>query len=103
MLLFTSFGEHTGHDGFLALHRRLPEMLGEPSLDYRTRLAHGEVGFLEWTASGEGRCVEDGADTYLVRDGWIMQTIHYTVTHDPDRAARPPASRPATEEDRHDR
>jgi len=43
-------------------------------------LVEGELGFLEWSARGSGAEVEDGADSYLIRDGRIVaQTIHYTV------------------------
>jgi hypothetical protein len=44
-------------------------------------MAEGEMGFLEWTGeAGNGARVEDGADSYLIRDGRIRaMTIHYTV------------------------
>lgn len=44
----------------------------------------GEVGFLEWTAEADGGRVDDGADSYVIRNGRIVaQTIHYTVTPAP--------------------
>jgi hypothetical protein len=49
-------------------------------------LAHGDIGFLEWTATCQGMRVDDGVDTYLVRDRWItVQTIHYTVSSQRER------------------
>ena len=43
-------------------------------------VAHGEVGYLEWTADGPTARVRDGADSFVIRDGRIVaQTIHYTV------------------------
>jgi hypothetical protein len=93
VVLLTSFRVYRGHDGFLTLHRRLREQLPSPQFTYRTRLAHGEVGFLQWTAACDDRRIDDGADTYLVRDGWIViQTIHYTVAR--DRGDAPAQARP---------
>ena len=43
------------------------------------------MGFLEWTGEADnGARVEDGADSYLIRDGRIhAMTIHYTVLPPP--------------------
>ena len=47
---------------------------------YTNRLVEGRVAFLEWTAQAEHARVSDGADSFLIEDGWIVaQTIHYTV------------------------
>jgi hypothetical protein len=41
----------------------------------------GETAYLEWSARSGERRVEDGVDTFLVRDGLIVvQTVRYTVT-----------------------
>jgi hypothetical protein len=38
------------------------------------------VLYLEWKATGGGRRVEDGIDTFIFRDGMIrVQTVVYTV------------------------
>jgi hypothetical protein len=38
------------------------------------------VAFLAWTAEVEHARVRDGADSFIIKDGWIVaQTIHYTV------------------------
>jgi hypothetical protein len=38
------------------------------------------VCFLEWTARSDEAKIEDGADSFCIRDGRIVaQTIHYTV------------------------
>ena len=58
------------------LERELP---GAPYV-YTNRLVEGRVAFLEWTAQAEHARVSDGADLFLIEDGWIVaQTIHYTV------------------------
>ncbi|HEV3475647.1 MAG TPA: nuclear transport factor 2 family protein [Actinomycetota bacterium] len=80
VVFLTGFGTYHGHDGARALHRRLAERVPDLRLIYRTRLVHGDIGFLEWTAQGRDTVIPDGADTYLVRDGRIVvQTIHYTT------------------------
>lgn len=39
-----------------------------------------DVLYLEWKATGGGRKVEDGIDTFIFRDGMIrVQTVVYTV------------------------
>jgi ketosteroid isomerase-like protein len=41
-----------------------------------------DVLYLEWKATGGGRRVDDGTDTFVFRDGMIaVQTVVYTV-HD---------------------
>lgn len=50
-----------------------------------------DVGFLEWTArAADGSRVEDGADSFVIRDGRIRaQTIHYTVPPAPGTTRTP--------------
>lgn len=62
------------------LARLLDQELPKATFEYRTVLVELEMGFLEWTTRAQGAVVEDGADSYLIRDGRIIaQTIHYTV------------------------
>lgn len=80
LVVLTGRGVYRGHDGLRQLAQLLREELGEATFEYRTRLVEGEMGFLEWSARGERGQVQDGADSYLIRDGRIIaQTIHYTV------------------------
>lgn len=80
VVLLTGRGLFRGHEGVRELARVLLEELPNPRFEYQTRLVHGEVGFLEWTARADHARVEDGADSYLIRGGKIIvQTIHYTV------------------------
>jgi hypothetical protein len=83
VVLLTGRGVYRGHDGVRELNRMLMEELPEARFEYRTRLVHGEMGFLEWAARADGARVDDGADSYLIRGGKIVaQTIHYTVRRD---------------------
>lgn len=80
LVVLTADGVFRGHDGLRQLAQRLREELPDSSFEYITQFVAGDVGFLEWTGQGGGFVVEDGADSYVIRDGKIVaQTIHYTV------------------------
>lgn len=80
LVTLTGDGVYRGYDGMRQLARRLMQELPQARFQYRTLLVEGEIGFLEWSAESPAATVEDGADSYLIRDGRIVaQTIHYTV------------------------
>lgn len=81
VVLLTGYGIYHGKDGVRAKARLLAEQLPGGEWDYRTVMVEGETGFLEWRGRADnGVTVEDGADSYLIRDGKIhAMTIHYTV------------------------
>ncbi len=69
-----------GREGARQLARWLEEELPDAPYTYTTRMVEGRVAFLEWTAEAERTRVRDGADSFVIEDGWIVaQTIHYTV------------------------
>jgi hypothetical protein len=73
-------GIFRGRDGTRELARLLEEEMPKAPYVYTNRLIAGRVAFLEWTAESEHACVRDGADSFVIEDGWIVaQTIHYTV------------------------
>ncbi|MDK3256371.1 nuclear transport factor 2 family protein [Blastococcus capsensis] len=73
-------GVFRGREGARTLARLLAEELPEAPYVYTNRLVEGRVAFLEWTAESDHARVRDGADSFLIEDGWIVaQTIHYTV------------------------
>jgi hypothetical protein len=73
-------GVFRGRDGARELARLLAEELRGAPYTYTNRLIDGRMAFLEWTAEAEDVRVRDGADSFLIEDGWIVaQTIHYTV------------------------
>jgi hypothetical protein len=73
-------GVFRGHNGVRELARLLAEELPDARYTYTNRLVEGRIAFLEWTAESEHARVRDGADSFLIEDGWIIaQTIHYTV------------------------
>lgn len=78
--VLSAVGIHRGHDGVRHLADILHTYLPDRGYQYRQVLCSGEVGMLQWTAEGPNIDVDDGADSYLVRDGRIVaQTIHYSV------------------------
>jgi hypothetical protein len=73
-------GVFRGHDGVRELARLLAEELPDAPYTYTNRLVEGRIAFLEWTADADHARVRDGADSFVIEDGWIVaQTIHYTV------------------------
>lgn len=73
-------GIFRGHEGATKLAGLLEEELPQAPYVYTNRLVDGRVAFLEWTAEAEHARVRDGADSFVIEDGWIVaQTIHYTV------------------------
>lgn len=73
-------GVYRGYEGMRKLAQRLREELPNAVFEYRTVLVEEDVGFLEWSGRGGNAHVDDGADSFVIRDGKIVaQTIHYTV------------------------
>jgi hypothetical protein len=73
-------GIFRGRDGAKTLARLLEQELPKAPYFYTNRLIDGRVAFLEWTSEAENARVRDGADSFVIENGWIVaQTIHYTV------------------------
>ena len=80
IVVFERRGIFRGRDGVRELARLLENELPRAPYVYTNRLTEGRVAFLEWTAESERARVRDGADSFVIEDGWIVaQTIHYTV------------------------
>src|SRR6476469_5614513 len=80
VVLLTSFGVFRGQEGVRQSAQLLLEQLPCIRYQYRTRMVDGEMAFLEWTARCRVARVDDGADSFLIRNGRIVaRTIHYTV------------------------
>ncbi len=85
-VLLTSFGEFHGMEGLRQKIALLQEHLPNATYVYERVLYHGNIGFLKWSGDSELSYVEDGADSYFIRDGKIrVMTIHYT----PKRKIKP--------------
>jgi hypothetical protein len=77
----TNHGIFHGHDGIRECSRVLREALPDAEFTYTRQIVCGEIAFLEWTGKGSGgRIVDEGVDTFLIRDGRIVaKTVHYVV------------------------
>jgi hypothetical protein len=93
-VLLTSYGVFRGHEGVRKAAELLDQQIGKTKYAYRTRLWHGELAFLEWSASTDRASIEDGADSYWIHDGRIrVMTIHYTVNSQSTGQKEPPRER----------
>lgn len=82
VVLLTGIGELRGHDGVRKSRSVLGEDLPGGRFEYLTTLVSGDYAFLEWRGDADRVQVEDGADSFVIRDGRIvMQSIHYTLRH----------------------
>ncbi len=76
-------GIFRGRTGARELADLLEQELPKAPYVYTNRLVEGRVAFLEWTAKAKHARVRDGADSFVIENGWIVaQTIHYTVELD---------------------
>lgn len=80
LVLLGNYGVHRGHEGARYLADLLMEQLPDAQFSYDTIQTEGEFGFLQWSAeASNGTRVDDGADSFVIRDGKIVaQTIYYT-------------------------
>ena len=71
-----------GRDAVRESAERLQLQLPRGSFQYVSRHVHGEYAFLRWRAESDDTVLENGADTFVIRNGRIvMQSVYYTV-HD---------------------
>ena len=70
---------YRGKDGARQVFTQLLSDVPQAKWELATVFAD-DVLYLEWKATGGGRKVEDGIDTFIVQDGMIrVQTVVYTV------------------------
>jgi hypothetical protein len=83
VVLLSGEGTFRGHDGIRNSAHLLAERLPDASFEYVAIQLERDLGFLEWTARARGARVNDGADSFLIRNGAIVvQTVHYSVERD---------------------
>lgn len=87
--ILADYGDHSllivhgqvyrGKDGARKVFTQLLSEVPQAKWDVSTVFAD-DVLYLEWKATGGGRKVEDGIDTFIFADGQIrVQTVVYTV------------------------
>lgn len=73
-------GVRRGIDAIRGCYQQLKRDLPNARYTYQVTIVEENIGFLEWSADSDTNRVSDGADSYLIRDGYIhAQTIHYTL------------------------
>jgi hypothetical protein len=79
-VILTSDGLFRGRPGVLESRAFLARAVTEATVEVKQSLAHDELVFIEWTATVGGAPVCDGADTLVIRDGYIhVHTMHYKI------------------------
>ena len=79
VVVLSGDGIFHGHHGVRDTAAILHESLQGGSFTYHTTLVEGEMAFLQWSACSEKATVDDGADSFVIRDGRIVgQTILFT-------------------------
>lgn len=73
-------GVRRGLDGIRTCYQQLKKELPNARYIYKVVIVEYDIGFLEWLADSDTQTVSDGADSYVIRDGYIRaQTVHYTL------------------------
>jgi ketosteroid isomerase-like protein len=79
-IFITPAGTLRGRDGVREGFTKLLEDVPDADWDVPTQIYEGDVLFIEWTAKAAASRVDDGVDTFIIRDGEIvLQTVRYTV------------------------
>jgi len=79
-VLLTSFGTFYGHEGLRKFAALLNEKIPDADLLFVNRVCSGEIAFLEWQAESSETYVDDGAESFLIKNGLIVaQTVHLIV------------------------
>lgn len=79
--IITPEGVTRGRPAIRGLFANLLEALPNAQFAAKTLIIEGEVLFLEWTADSARNKVNDGVDTFLIRNGQIQaQTVKFTLT-----------------------
>ena len=79
-VILSSYGCFIGREGVRKFAEILNEKIPEADYLYINRMWNGEMAFLEWQAESADSYVDDGAESFLIRNGQIIsQTVHFTV------------------------
>jgi len=79
ILVLSTYGVYRGHRGITELAELLEQQRPGAAFDYHNVLLQERMAFLEWTADTPNGYVNDGADSFLIENGWVVaQTIHYS-------------------------
>lgn len=80
VVLLREQGATVGREAVRESAERLCLQLPSGSFQYLEKLVHGEYAFLRWRGESDGTVLENGADSFVIRNGKIvMQSLYYTV------------------------
>ncbi|HEX3018872.1 MAG TPA: hypothetical protein VHP36_01155 [Chitinispirillaceae bacterium] len=78
--LLSSYGAYYGSEGIRKAFSVLESQIPEADILYSNKTVHNDIAFLEWQAESDDAFIDDGADTFIIRNGKIVsQTMHYTI------------------------
>jgi len=79
-VFITPDGVRRGKDGVREGFVKLLEDVPAAEWAVPTEIFEGDLLFIEWTADAQNTRVDDGVDTFVIRDGLIhAQTVRYTL------------------------
>lgn len=79
-VLLTNYGIFHGREGMKEAAELLQQQLPEGDYNYKLKLCHDDICFLQWTGKSDISVIPDGADSYSIKNGKIrVQTIYYSV------------------------
>lgn len=82
VVLLSEDGPMIGHDAIRTSATKLHRQLPGGKFEFLYKYVHGEYAFLLWRGKTDTTTINNGADTFVIRDGRIvMQSIHYVI-HD---------------------
>lgn len=82
VVIISGAAVYHGHDGVRRCRQELANQVPSARFAYLTQKAEGEAAMVEWQARGQDSEVDDGVESFIIRNGRIVaQTIHYTVRH----------------------
>jgi hypothetical protein len=79
VVLLCEFGVLHGRDAIRRSADRLAWQVKNAKFEYVTQFVSGEYAFLRWRATSPDMRIEEGADSFVIRNGRIvMQSVYYS-------------------------
>lgn len=80
VVLLCEHDPKVGRDAIRESAERLLQQMPNGKYEYLAKHVYGEYAFLLWRGESDNAVLENGADSFVIRDGRIvMQSIYYTV------------------------
>ncbi len=80
VVILSNHGNYMGKEGVKESSKVLQNLLGKGEYTYKEVQVEKDFAFLEWSGESKDKIIEDGADSFYIKDGKIVfQSVHYTV------------------------